>query len=311
MAKYRVLSLDGGGLRGLISVRMLEQLSSDPELEGWLDQVDLVAGTSTGGIIALGLAAGKPLAEIGDLYQETGKDIFDDSLWDDIKDLGKTIGANYSNKALKKELKKIFGAKKLGGLQKKVAITAFDLDNEATVNRKWKPKIFHNYSGPGTDKQQLAVDVALYTSAAPTYFPSVDGYIDGGVFANNPSMVALTQAISNKNTAAEKAEIDEVVLLSVGTGLSHKYIKGKNLDWGYAQWVNPLIQILMEGVSGVSDYQSRQILGERYHRLQVIFDKKEKIDMDSVKKLDRMDHIGRTHDVSDAKKWIKNHWLQV
>ena len=129
MAKYRVLSLDGGGLRGLITVRMLEQLVGDPEIAGWLDKVDLIAGTSTGGIIALGIAAGKPLSELAALYHSKGAAIFDDSIWDDIKDIGKIIGADYSSKVLKQELKAIFGTTKLGKLQKKVAITAFDLDN--------------------------------------------------------------------------------------------------------------------------------------------------------------------------------------
>lgn len=309
MSKYRVLSLDGGGLRGLITARMLEQLSNEPQITGWLDKVDLIAGTSTGGIIALGLAAGKPLDEIAKLYQEKGKDIFDDSIWDDIRDLGRTIGAEYSNKVLKKELRNIFGTTKLGSLQKKVAVAAFDLDNEDQIKRKWKPKIFHNYSGAGTDKQQLAADIALYTSSAPTYFPSADGYIDGGVFANNPSMVALAQAISSKNTTVERANLDEVVLLSVGTGISLKYIKGKSLDWGYSQWIKPLIQILMDGVTGISDYQSKQILGDRYHRLQVVFGDKEKIDMDDVKKINRMDEIGKTHNVSPAAKWIQDYWM--
>ena len=309
MAKYRVLSLDGGGLRGLITVRMLEQLVDDPEIAGWLDQVDLIAGTSTGGIIALGIAAGKPLSELAALYHSKGQAIFDDSIWDDIKDMGKIIGADYSSKVLKQELKAIFGTTKLGKLQKKVAITAFDLDNEAGSKRTWKPKIFHNYSGPGSDGRYSAANVALYTSAAPTYFPSVDGYIDGGVFANNPSMVALVQAISKKNTPQERAQLDEVVLLSIGSGISLKYIKEKKLDWGYAQWAKPMLEVLMDGVAGISDYQCQQLLDDRYHRLQVTFGKKEKIDMDNVKKISRMDEIGRTHDVRATRKWIKQHWL--
>ncbi|MEH6636562.1 MAG: CBASS cGAMP-activated phospholipase [Halioglobus sp.] len=309
MAKYRVLSLDGGGLRGLITVRMLEQLADDPAIAGWLDKVDLIAGTSSGGIIALGIAAGKPLSELAALYHSKGQEIFDDSIWDDIKDMGKIIGADYSSKVLKRELKEIFGTTKLGSLQKKVAITAFDLDNEAGPKRTWKPKIFHNYSGPGNDGRYSAANVALYTSAAPTYFPSANGYIDGGVFANNPSMVALVQAISKKNTPQERAKLDEVVLLSIGTGISLKYIKEKKLDWGYAQWAQPMLEVLMDGVAGISDYQCQQILDDRYHRLQVTFAKNEKIDMDNVKKIHRMDEIGRSHNIGETRKWIQKHWL--
>lgn len=311
MAKYRILSLDGGGLRGLITARMLQRLNDEPEIPGWLEKADLIAGTSTGGILALGLAAGKSAKEIGDLYKNKGSEIFDDSIWDDIRDLGKTIGAEYSNKALKKELRSIFGTTTLEQLTRKVAIPAFDLDNEAkdTRQRSWKPKIFHNFSGETSDGANLAADIALYTSSAPTYFPSADGYIDGGVFANNPSLVAIAQAISRSNTDEERANLADIVLLSVGTGISLTYIKGKSLDWGYAQWIKPLINILMDGVAGISDYQARELLGSRYHRLQVVFKTTENIPLDAVNKLDRMDEIGSTFDLTVARQWIKTNWV--
>lgn len=310
MAKCRILSLDGGGLRGLITARMLQRLSDDPKIKGWLNDVDLFAGTSTGGILALGLAAGKTPQDICDLYINAGPRIFDDSIWDDIRDIGKTIGADYSNKVLKKELRNIFGSMKLGDLKRKVVIPTFDLDNEATddTQRTWKPKIFHNYPGSDSDAKSLAADVALYTSAAPTYFPVADGYIDGGVFANNPSLVAIAQAISQSNAPSERAQINEIVLLSVGTGVSLSYIKGNNLDWGYAQWIKPLLNILADGVAGISDYQARQILGERYQRLQVVFAPDESIRLDAVRKIPRMNEIGSTCDISSARDWIEKYW---
>lgn len=308
---YKILSLDGGGLRGLITARMLQRLNAEPAIAGWLDKVDLIAGTSTGGILALGLAAGKTPQQIADLYKIKGPDIFDDSLLDDVLDLGRTIGAEYSSKTLKKELRSIFGNTTLAQLGKKVVIPTFDLDNEATGRneRTWKPKIFHNFSGADTDGEFLAADIALYTSSAPTYFPSADGYIDGGVFANNPSVVALVQAISRRNKPAERARIDDVVLLSVGTGKTLNYIKGKSLDWGYAQWVKPLMNILMDGVAGIADYQSSQLLGDSYKRLQIIFDETESIPLDAVDKLDRMDQIGSSVVLTDTIEWIQTQWV--
>lgn len=310
MKKYRILSLDGGGLRGLITARMLHRLSEEPTIHGWLDRVDLISGTSTGGILALGLAAGKTPQDICDLYKQKGHVIFDDSIWDDVQDIGKTIGADYSSKNLRKELRAIFGAIILGDFKKKVAIPTFDLDNEATdkSKRTWKPKIFHNFQGEDSDSEALAASVALYTSSAPTYFPSADGYIDGGVFANNPSLIGIAQAISNKNSDAERAELSDVVLLSIGTGVSLTYISGNTLDWGYAQWVKPLINILMDGVAGISDYQAGQLLGDRYHRLQVTFGSDETIPMDAVSKIDRMDEIGGIYDISSTTAWIKAFW---
>ena len=101
----------------------------------------------------------------------------------------------------------------------------------------------------------------------------------------------------------------DVVLLSVGTGLSLKYIEGDDLGWGYAQWVRPLINLLMEGVTGISDYQAGQFLNECYHRLQLYLGRKENLEMDSVKRIDQMDQKGREANVTAAKKWIKDQWM--
>lgn len=150
----------------------------------------------------------------------------------------------------------------------------------------------------------------MYTSAAPTYFPSVDGYIDGGVFANNPSMIAIAQAISRSNRPSERAKLDDTILLSVGTGVSLHYIKGKTLDWGYAQWIKPLIEILRGGVAGIADFQARELLGSRYKRLQVVFDPGETIPPDAVSTLGRMDEIASQFDIGPAKAWITKHWLR-
>jgi patatin-like phospholipase/acyl hydrolase len=307
---YKILSLDGGGLRGLISARLLQRLNDDDRISNFLAEVDLIVGASSGGILALALAAGLSPQEICHLYVSKGGKIFDDSIWDNVRDLGKTIGADYSNKVLKKELNNIFGEIKLADLTTKVAVPTFDLDNEhPDINKRmWKPKIFHNFSGEDSDGDTYVRDIALYTSSAPTYFPSADGYIDGGVFANNPSLIGIAQAISWHNISTERADFSDLVLLSVGTGISLNYISEKKLDWGYTQWVKPLINILMEGVSSVSDYQAAQLLGERYQRLQIIFDKDETIHLDDVKKIARMNEIATTYDTSDVVAWIDQYW---
>ena len=310
MPTYRILSLDGGGLRGLITARLLQRLDAMPGIAGWLGRADLLVGTSTGGILALGLAAGQSPQAMGDIYSQHGAAIFDDSIWDNLRDLGKTVGADYSAKGLKAELRRVFGDQRLQDLGRKVAIPAFDLDNEAgPAERTWKPKIFHNFTGADSDGAQRVADVALYTSAAPTYFPSANGYIDGGVFANNPSIVALVQAISARNAAPERAALADVVMLSVGTGVSLTYIKGQTLDWGYAQWAQPLINVLMDGTAGIADYQARQLLGQRYHRLQLVFPPTETIALDAVDKLGRMEALAQALPLDAVAGWIGQHWL--
>lgn len=310
MAKYRILSLDGGGLRGLISARILQRLNTNSASEGFLDKVDLIVGTSTGGILALALANELEPEAICQLYLQKGEKIFDDSFLDNILDLGKTIGAEYSNKGLKRELSRVLGGTKLGDLKRKVAITAFDLDNGAPKKeeRHWKPKIFHNFKGAGSDAKLSAIDVAMYTSAAPTYFPSVDGFIDGGVFANNPSMVAIAQAISSKNHKSEQAKLDDIALLSIGTGYTPSYIKGQRLDWGLGQWAKPLIDVLMDGVSGIADFQAAQLLGDRYCRAQPDLPQKPAIKLDSVKQMPLMEEIAADYPIEKTARWIKKHW---
>ncbi len=307
---YRILSLDGGGLRGLITARLLQRIGEESGHRDWLDQVDLIAGTSTGGILALALASGRTPEQVAEIYLGQGATIFDDSIWDNIRDIGKLVGAQYSNKALKGVLTKLFRATTLAQLRTKVTIPAFDLDNQAAdpAKRSWKPKIFHNFAGPDSDGAVSVLDVAMYSSAAPTYFPSVDGYIDGGVFANNPSMVAIAQAISSRNVPAERCALDEIVLLSVGTGVSPMYVQGQTLDWGYAQWIKPLIELLLDGVSGIADYQSTELLGDRYHRLQPLFGPNESIKLDDVKKMPQMEAVAARQDLSEVNRWLGEHW---
>jgi patatin-like phospholipase/acyl hydrolase len=309
MAKYRILSLDGGGIRGIVTAIILERLSSEKGLTGWLDSVDLIAGTSTGGLLALSLAHGLDLQQVRKFYEEKGDEIFDDSWLDDVIDIGKIAGADYDIGNLARVLKNIFGQTTLGQLRKRVLITAFDLDNESKdpLKRSWKPKLFHNFPGPDTDSAELAYKVGLYASAAPTYFPSVDGYIDGGVFATNPSMCALAQ--SQDSRFKNRPLMDDVVLLSLGTGTSLVYIKGRELDWGYAQWAKPLINLMLDGITGIADYQCRQILEERYHRLAPTFPPGVSIPMDDVKKVPDMIDFANALNLTKTTEWLKSQWF--
>ena len=176
MCAYRILALDGGGIRGLITAMLLERL--EHACPGFLDQIDLFAGTSTGGLLALGLAAGKSPHDARKLYETYGEKVFADTVLDNIRDLGTLLGADYSLQPLREALTLEFPGLRLRDLPKKVLVSSFDLDNQAqgqAGTRFWKPKFFHNFPGPDSDGDQWVVDVGLYTSAAPTYFPIVDG----------------------------------------------------------------------------------------------------------------------------------------
>jgi len=308
MARYRILSLDGGGIRGLITAILLARLDAEKGLSGWLGRADLIAGTSTGGLIALALARGASLAAIRALYEERGRSIFDDSWLDDVKDLGNILGAQYRTEKLAAELQGLLGAARLRDLRKRVLVTAFDLDNEdpRPDRRRWKPKIFHNFPGPDSDGAAPAWKVGLYTSAAPTYFPTVDGYVDGGVFASNPSMCALAQTQDAR--IGRRPALGNVALLSLGTGSSLLYVKGKKLDWGYAQWAQALLGVMFDGTVGIADYQCRQLLGARYHRLAPRFAAGEAFPLDAIDRIPELVAFAERVDIGPAAAWLRRHW---
>lgn len=309
MATYRVLAIDGGGIRGLITTIILQRLVAEPGLESLLDSIDLAAGTSTGGLLALGIAHGLDLAKIRDLYVEKADKIFDDSWLDNLLDLGKLRGADYKTKGLRRELDRLFGNTTLGQLSKNVLITSFDLDNEENEElnlRTWKPKLFHNFKGKKNDRSQLACKVGLYTSAAPTYFPSVDGYIDGGVCAGNPSMCALAQTQDAQYEPTPS--LSEVRLLSLGTGTSHQWIAGRRHDWGYAQWVRPLIRLMLDGTAGIADFQCRQILHDNYFRFAPVFPSGWTVDLDDVKRIPYMIEFAESLSLDKTITWLMKHW---
>ena len=205
----------------------------------------------------------------------------------------------------------------LKGLERKVLIPAFDFDYEdpKSKERRWKPKFFHNFSGENSDEDRKVLEVALYTTAAPTYFPSVDGFIDGGVIANNPSMAALSQTQDKRYKPIPKLE--EISLLSIGTGSVRSYVKGKKHNWGYIPWVRPLrkpriLKLLFDGDEQIPHYHCGQILRKRYHRLNYTFPPGEEIELDDHKRIDELLRIGEekmSKELNDTAEWLRSHWM--
>ncbi len=306
MSKFRILCLDGGGIRGLYTAVLLDRIQTAvPTL---LDDIHLYAGTSTGGIIALGLAAGRTPAEGVALYQHWGPRIFSRSLVWQLRTLWGLIGAKYNNEMLHEAVASELGDLTMADLAqrgKHVLIASFDLDGGQRPPHCWRPKFFHNFPGPTGDPDEKLADVAMYTSAAPTYFPSYQGYVDGGVAANSPTMAALAQALDPGTGGQALADIR---LLSFGTGQSPQAIEGERHNWGLLQWASPAIPIMLEGSMDTQNYESQRILGtEQYHRLNKALP--EPVELDDVGSMDRLIAYANAVDIGPTVAWIEQFFL--
>ena len=201
--EFRILSIDGGGIRGIFPAAFLGGLEQR-YLDGQsiAEYFDLIVGTSTGGIIALGLASGYTAADICQLYVERGCQIFppipDNWIGDmrrNWRRLFQLFKVRYDRKALMCILREFFGTRKFGDTTTRLCIPSFD-------GQHGEPYIFKTPHHPDyrLDRHELAVKVAAATAAAPTYYTPLDdgGYkfIDGGVWANNPIMIALVDVLS-------------------------------------------------------------------------------------------------------------------
>lgn len=298
----RILSIDGGGIRGIIPgmvltrlERILQERTGNPETR-IADHFDLLAGTSTGGILTCMLLCpdpkhkGRPrfsAREAVEMYLDKGGEIFEASLWHRLKSADGVLDEKYPSKPIEKILRHYFGDLKLAGLLKPCLITAYDIKDART-------RFFTQHDAKLRPAENYPLwQVARATSAAPSYFEvakarSMSGLthplIDGGVFANNPALCAYAEArekMEGKPTAAR------MVIVSLGTGVSKtslSYSKAK--DWGAIEWVKPLIDIMMSGVSETVDYQIRQIFdsvdrGAQYLRINWPLKKKSMREMDN------------------------------
>jgi len=263
----RVLSLDGGGIRGIIPalvVAHLERQMGAPASELF----DLIVGTSTGGILALGLSlqdqqGGSLLAakRMVALYERHGAQIFERSLWRKLRTAGGLLEEAYSHEALESVLHKYFANKRMGDCGTPVMVTSYDIERRKTVFLKsWHPD----------HSELLCAEASRATSAAPTYFEPVNlkwaeqsaTLIDGGVFINSPAVSAYAEAC--------KLFPDEpIAMLSLGTGeLTRPIPYDAARTWGSALWIMSLLDCMFDGASKAADHQMRLFMGDHYLRVQ-------------------------------------------
>lgn len=329
MKTFKILSIDGGGMRGVIPAKVLCELEeelqrSHGESARLCDYFDLICGTSTGGIIAIGLALGMSAKEMLSLYVEHGKKIFSNK-WFRLF----TKGRFYDQSILKKFLMDAYGDARLDDCRTRICIPTYDLYRGVIHVLKTR-----HHEGLSRDYHMPAVDAALSTSAAPVYFHpysfhytnigseninSAFHHIDGGVFANNPALIGITEAHSCLNVPLENIE-----LLSLGTGeiLLKELKPNKKIRASY--WLNPIgpdglrLYELVASAQSVNIHNTLTMLQKgigkneeerfKYIRIQQVLDKKIDLDASDDESLEILMHIGqelyKLND-TDLKSFIK------
>jgi patatin-like phospholipase/acyl hydrolase len=290
-AMFRILSLDGGGIKGAFSAAVLATLEEDTG-RAVVDHFDLITGTSTGGIIAIGLGLGIPAGEILKFYEEKGETIFPGtSLVQRARGLFRQFfKPKHSHDVLRAALGEVFGERKFGESKCRLVIPTYD----AIGGRIFVMKTAHHERFK-FDIDAPAVDVALATSAAPTYFAAAPfpnhanaSYVDGGVWANSPVMVGLTEAV-----AFLGIPLDNIDILSIGTTTTPFNIAGHTHS-GIAQWNAGLVELLFEGQMEAALAQAKLLLNGRLHRINVTTKTGEfSLDDAQPEKIQRLINLGR------------------
>ena len=280
----KVLSIDGGGIRGIIPAMLLA------EIEGRTgrriaEMFDLVAGTSTGGILALGLTKpgqdNKPeysAKKLIELYETEGGKIFSIPVWHRIHSGWGLADEKYLSTGIDEVALKYFGDVRLAQAFKEVLITAYEIEERGP----WFFKRRHARDENREGDNFLMRDIARATSAAPTYFEPLQlewgphgqrAFIDGGIHSNNPAMCAYVEA------RKVYPEENDFLVVSLGTGeptrkMPYEEVKG----WGLALWAQPILNVVFDGVSDTVDYQLLELLSteegdaRRYYRFQTVLD---------------------------------------
>ena len=231
--RFRILCVDGGGIRGLIPALVIADLERRIQAETTpqariSDYFHMFAGTSTGGLVALSLTAPDPdnlerPAVSADLlarfYTEDGPKIFHRSLWQRLRTLWGWLGPKYTLGPLKDAIERRLGTTEIQNALRELVVCSYDMtDRQPYFFKRWRAREL-----PESDRNRPLADAGLATSAAPTYFPSheLDGHalVDGGVFAANPVIVAIVEALKRFGDDPHHLDQDDLLVVSIGTGL--------------------------------------------------------------------------------------------
>ena len=252
--RFQILALDGGGIKGIFPAAVLAHLEGDLNIKV-TDYFDLIVGTSTGGIIALGLGLGMSPSEIVHFYVEKGRSIFPKSM---VASLRQYWRNKFEPAPLEAALKECFGeGTLLSASKKRLIVPTYNIGEDDVYLFKTchHDRLNRDYKVP-------MWKVALATTAAPTFFPAFQGLdhlrlVDGGVWANNPSVVGIAEAISMLGQS-----LDNIRILSLGTTDEVKQ-RHTNLDHGgFWQWKQAAVDVVLRGQSRGAFTQAQHLIGK-------------------------------------------------
>ena len=293
---YNILTIDGGGLRGIVPVRILQEVERMTG-KNILDTFDMLAGTSTGGLIvscATLKNGGGPkytLDNIADIYIKQGKVIFPirSGISKFFHRATNLFSPAYDADGLEKVLKEYVKDETIKDSLRPIMVSTYDLNGN-------KPVFFKSSEAVGDPTANARIhDICRATSAAPTYLPAytftyknarLTG-IDGGVYVNNPTMASIAEISRYGNQGFYKKRdgtdiaFSDIRVLSLGTGSYCGTITEKEaVRWGELQWIQEITDIMMRGVNQTTDYESREMLGTgNYMRLNINIAHEEYSDM--------------------------------
>jgi patatin-like phospholipase/acyl hydrolase len=256
--RFQILALDGGGLKGLFSAAVLAELESDLRVS-IAEHFDLITGTSTGGLIALGLGAGVAPSTLVDFYVEHGPRIF---LSARLRPIRQWFRSKHRGDELRASLREILGQRLLGESAKRLLIPSYSLDADDVYIFKTPhhPKLRRDHKTP-------MVDVGMATTAAPTFLPAYrlgnNRLIDGGVWANNPTLVGVAEAVSMLG-----ATLSEIYVLSLGT-TDPVARNRESLDrGGFVQWARASTRVFLRAQSFGTFHAAEHLVGaDHIHRI--------------------------------------------
>lgn len=256
--RFQILAFDGGGILGLFAACVLSSIEDDLGIEV-TNHFDLLAGTSTGGIIALALANGMRPKDIVKFYMDYGKTIFKGG-----HILKQFYQPKYSNKGLELALKTEFGDKCIADCQKRVLIPTYDIEQNHVIVRKTR-----HHENFNRDHRVKLWQVAMETTAAPTYFPVfIDEhgckYIDGALAANNPSLLGIIEAYKFLGVG-----LDEIHVLNISTMSDIPFYSNKLNNGGFIHWGKKITDAFLKAQHEIVYSECRMLIDDRYYRIDV------------------------------------------